>query len=87
MSNRGIIKNNLIDLISQIFGIPKDVFKTYGKSLLNEKLGLNAIALTYLYFIVQAEFGVVFPKNVLDRHRFDSIENITDILLDELEQN
>lgn len=86
MSKRDIIKNKLIDLISRTFCISKGVLQTHNKSLLSAELGLNAIAMTYLFFLVQNEFDVVFPKNVLEKHRFDSIEHIADLVFTELER-
>lgn len=87
MCNRNLVKDRLIELVSRTFHIPKDVLLEQNKSLLNVKLGLNAVALVYLYFLVQQEFGVVFSKHVLNQHRFDSVETITDIILVELEHN
>ena len=87
MCNRNLVKAKLIELVSRAFCVPKDVLLEQNKSLLNAKLGLNAVALVYLYFLVQHEFGVVFSKHILDQHRFDSVETITDIILDELEHN
>lgn len=87
MSKRDTIKNKLIDLISRTFCISKDVLQTHNNSLLSAELGLNAIALTYLFFLVQNEFDFVFSKQILDRNRFDSVENITDLILAELAHN
>lgn len=85
MSSRDETKSKLIDLICKTFCINKDAIQAHKKSLLNAELGLNAIALAYLFFLVQSEFEVVFSKQVLDKHRFDSIEHITDTILAELE--
>lgn len=87
MSKRDIIKNKLIDLISRTFCISKGVLQTHNKSLLSAELGLNAITLTYLFFLVQNEFDFVFSKQILDQNRFDSVENITDLILVELAHN
>lgn len=87
MCNRDIVKDKLVDLISRSFNMSKADICLHNTSLLSAESGLNAITLTYLYFIIQDEFGVVFSKHILNQRRFDNIDGITDIILSELDND
>ncbi|WP_313562013.1 peptide maturation system acyl carrier-related protein [Ruminiclostridium cellobioparum] len=82
-----VVKERIKNIFVSRFEFNFDTFgeeQLFNKSLLSEEIGLLPRQLLYVFFDIEKEFGIQIPQECVANGEFDSINNIVNIVLKEL---
>lgn len=92
-------EGNMISKHNTVYSTLKNVFKQrfdidveqkegtlFDKHLLGMDIGLEARDLVYLYFDIEREFGIAIPEEDIAGGKFNTFNNIAEIIYDQLQK-
>lgn len=85
--NKNEIKNQLVELCSQIFqnsGVDKDLIEYVD---FTDDLGMDSITFVTLIVEIEAHFGITIPDDLLSMDNFKNIFEVSELIFNQLAHN